>query len=315
MKRLLITFGCSWTYGVGVGYESGMSKSQYEEVAWNPELCNNYSFRTLLCRKFGLENKNLSFGASSNQAQFRQAKLFFSSHEFEELQRQFDQIVVLWAITSTARNELYILETKKIENIFYAVDPRPFCKSIVNYTYDHAHEVDLLAVEMHHWNVFFKNLKIANLWVDTFNHHDYEFPESKNEIFRQNYVKSRGPNWPSWEEYKSGNTNIAADICEEINNATRWPFRNQPIKNLIFESKNPRDLLSLLAIKHGLKTPDKKMHFSTWDIDSNRVEYLIDCGILNPISQHPTIKGHESIAEILTGPLETLLQTHNNTKV
>jgi hypothetical protein len=308
MKRLLITFGCSWTWGLGAGYKSGMSDSEYREMAWNAESCDPYSFRTLLCRQFGLENKNLSFCGSSNQAQFRQAKLFFSSQEFTELQKQFDQIFVLWGITSTARNEFYNLETKKIKKCFYTDDSWPFCKYILKYVYDHEHEVDLLATEIHHWNLFFKNLKISNLWFDTFNHHDYVFPATKIEIFKQDYEKFRAPDWPSWEEYRSGHTEIAPNIWEKINDTKHWQFRNEPIKNLIFESKNPRDLLSLLSTKHGLKMPDRKMHYSNWNVDSNRVKFLVDCDILNPISQHPTIQGHESIAELLTAPLETLLK-------
>lgn len=308
MKRLLITLGCSWTYGVGVGYTEGMSAEEYKSLAWNTDLCDQYSFRGLLCQKFGLENKNFSLGGSSNQAQFRRAKVFFSSEEFKKIKKEYDQILVLWGITSTARNELYNLQTNKLENFFYTTTDWPLGKAILKYTYNHDHEVDLLNTEINHWNMFFDSLGISNLWFDTFNHHDYRFPLIKIEGFRQQYESCRGPEWPTWEQFRSGNFEVRQDILEEINDVARWQFCNPPIKNLIFENKNPRDLLSLLCIKQGFDdVVDNKTHYSDWANDSNRIDFLLKCKILNPISKHPTKKGHQEIAELLSEPLQVIL--------
>lgn len=307
MKRLLITFGCSWTLGVGVGYNKGMSESEYKSIAWKPDICDQYSFRGLLCQKFGLENKNFSSGGSSNQKQFRLAKIFFSSEEFEKIKKDYDKILVLWGITSTARNELYNLETNELENFFYKDRNRPIAKAIVTYSYSHDNEVDLLNTEINHWNTFFNSLGISNLWFDTFNHHNYKFPLTKIESYKQKYKIYQGPDWPTWEQFRSGNFEIKQEILEEINKISPWQFCNPPINNLIFENKNPRDLLSLLCIEYGFGDFDNKVHYATWHNDSNRIDFLVQQKILNPISKHPTKQGHEKIAEILTKPLQDIL--------
>ena len=179
MKRLLITFGCSWTFGVGVNYTQGISLDQFKNSAWDEVNCSCLSFRGLLSKKYNLVNRNWACGGSSNQLQFRLAKLFFSSDEFKELQKTFDQILVLWGITSTARNEMFSIDDGKLINFFYSHKSN-LAKMLVNYSYSHDNEVDQLSMEMRHWNTFFKNLNINNLWFDTFNHHHYH---SENLIF------------------------------------------------------------------------------------------------------------------------------------
>ena len=255
MKRLLITFGCSWTYGVGASYTQGMSQDEYKETAWDIEKCEQLSFRGLLSKKYGFLNKNFASGGSSNQRQFRLAKEFFSSLEFEQLKSEFNKIIVLWGITSTARNEMWSLELDKLSNFFYHSQQTKLAKSLLKFCYNHDHEVRQLSTEMRHWNIFFKNLNIDNLWFDTFNHHDYE----------------------------------------------------PTVENLIFEDKSPRDLLSTLVMAHGLKNPDNRYHHSLWTVDSNRVEYLVNNGILNPFSHHPTQQGHEQLADMLSSSLESIL--------
>lgn len=306
MKTLLVTFGCSWTYGVGAGYEAGMSKDQYKDMAWDDSTCETLSFRALICNKYGLENKNFSFAGSSNQAQFRRAKIFFSSKEFEQLSCEHNRIIVLWGITSTARNELFNLDTMSLENHFYS-DEWPLCRAIVKFSYDHDNEVDLLSTEMHHWNTFFQKFNITNLWFDTFNHHNYEFPQSRMTQFKQDYERFRGNSWPTWEQYHTGQHNTDPEIMAEINDVQRWKFKNQPIQNLINHNQNPRDLMSMLAIKNGFDNFDNKIHTSEWKIDSNCVQFLVDAGLLNPISQHPTRIGHQQLAEILGPCVESVL--------
>lgn len=304
MAKVLVTFGCSWTYGVGAGYTKGMTPSQYKSMAWGPE-CNQYSFRTILSKNLGCINVNHSFGGSSNQAQFRRAKIFFSSSQFQDLHHTHDGVVVLWGITATSRNELWDAQTRELRSVFYNSSDWPFCKQILKYHYDHAHEVDQLCLEMHHWNAFFSSIGIQNLWFDTFNHHDYYFPNSRT--FAEDYERNRGPDWPTWDEYKSGYFSVPATIRAEIDDVARWQFRNPRIANLLFDDQKPRDILSLLAIKNGLIECDTHMHQSNWFIDSNRVKHLVEKGLLNPISCHPTRDGHEQIADLLTNPVKTLL--------
>jgi hypothetical protein len=73
----------------------------------------------------------------------------------------------------------------------------------------------------------------------------------------------------------------------------------------MFDTDNPRDLMSGLAIDHGMINLDNVYHRSYWfgksnKQDSNRVDFLISKGLLNPISFHPTISAHKKIADRMT---------------
>jgi hypothetical protein len=292
---MLVTLGCSWTFGVGVGYTQNLGHAEYKSIAWDSDLCNTLSFRGILSTKYNLVNKNLSSGGSSNQRQFRLAKIFFSSDEFKQIQKEFDQITVLWGITSTARNELFSIEDGQLRNFFYSENSQ-LAKSLVKFSYDHQNEVNLLETEMIHWDNYFENLNIKNLWFDTFNHHDYW------ESYKPIYEANAGPNWPTWKNFCCQDfTNVGSEIINEIFDSNRWDFSlvGNSLPNLVLKNKNPRDLLSQLAINNGCTDIDNRYHTSDWDVDSNRVSYLVDRGILNPHSHHPTRIGHEQIANIL----------------
>jgi hypothetical protein len=287
MSTALITFGCSWTFGVGVGYEEGMKRPEYEKIAWEKSVCDQLSFRGLLSQKYNLVNVNFSIGGSSNQSQFRLAKIFFSSLEFKKMQKEFDQITVLWGITSTARNELFSIEKSQLVNFFYSRESQ-LAKSLIKFSYDHQNEVNLLEIEMNHWDIYFENLNVNNLWFDTFNHHNYQ------EIYKPSYEACAGPDWPTWEKFCCQEfTNVSSQVIDKIYDTLYL------LPNFILRNKNPRDLLSQLAINNGSTTIDNQFHSSDWMIDTDRVPYLVDRGILNPHSHHPTKIGHEQIANIL----------------
>jgi len=244
--------------GIGVGYTQGQSEEEFKKIAWDKNTNDTLSFRSLLSKKYNLINKNWSKGGSSNQQQIRLAKTFFSSEEFNTLKTEFDKIIVLWGITSTARNEMWSNELDRLVNFVYTDTNIDLVKSMAVMSYNHEHEVKQLTTELQHWNIFFKNLNISNLWFDTFNHHDYDFSNSSTE-------------------------------------------------NLIFKNKNPRDLLSMLAINNGSTNIDDQYHRSIWENDSNRVDFLVNQGILNPISKHPTQQGHAQIADMLAEHIEAIL--------
>ena len=70
---LLVSFGCSWTHGVGSAYEKGMTLDEYKLTSHHKETITPNSFRYILAEKFNLENVNFARGGSSNQTQFRGA--------------------------------------------------------------------------------------------------------------------------------------------------------------------------------------------------------------------------------------------------
>lgn len=299
--KLLITFGCSWTYGVSVNYVDGMSRSQYMSGAWNEDICNQYSFRGLLSARNNFTNINFAVGGSSNQTQFRLAEEFFSSLRFQQCQDQFDEIVVLWAITSVYRNEIFNNKKNARASFLYS-DNSFLSKTILTENFNHNEEIARLAFKIKFWNTFFKKFGIKNFWVDTFNHHDY-LNSFTDQI--EKYQRLSGGDWPSWEKFVIGNfENTKDSIVDEIMDTSRWNLSNYCFKDWdksFFGANDvPRDLLSKLAILNGCNDIDNNYHESDWVDDSNRIRVLVDKKILNPISYHPTKLGHEKIADMLS---------------
>lgn len=301
-KTLLITFGCSWTYGVGVGYSDNMSLSEYKKIAWNLDSCNQQSFRAIISKKYNLDNKNFSAGGSSNQKQFRLAKNFFSSKEFDQYKLDYNKIVVLWGITSTARNEMFDSQNQQLTN-FFLNEPIDIAKSLLNYVYDQEQEIWTLAQDMIHWNNYFKLLDIENFWFDTFNHHDYSKPSPGIYKLKEQYTSVAGKDWPSWEDYTNQKFSNNDTIKREILDSSRFDFASLvnpvAVDRIIFHNDPARDLMSKLAISTGLTIIDDAYHESDWKIDSERVSHLIKNKVLNPHSFHPTQLGHQMIADII----------------
>jgi predicted RNA-binding protein with PUA-like domain len=310
-KKLLITFGCSWVFGIGVGYQEGMSRAEYKDiVSWDPVICNEFSFRGLFSKNLNFDNLNFSQGGSGNQHQFRLAKDFFFSTTFQDLKEDYDDIVVLWGITSTARNELYQLKTGDYWDFFYALEEKdtspvkgqwPFPKDFVLYSYDHNNAVYELILEIRMFNSFFKNNNIKCIWFDIFNHHDYNsnikfgISRPKN---NQKFNELRQPDWPLFHEYINGTNNVSPEILKEINK-NFFRHSDAQLDNFLLYESNPRDLLSLMLISNNSYVEDTRYHFSDWIVDNNKVAIGVKEKLLNPFSNHPTVLGHQVIYKIL----------------
>jgi len=272
----LITFGCSWTYGRGVGYETGMSREEYLKTKDLPENCENYSYRGLLTKRWGCNNINYAIPASSNMRQFRHALEHFKS-------KPKKKTVVLWAITSIFRHEVWCnYKTKKgvpqgkgYSNILYQLvegnnnenlqkidqlsnerEPQNWenghvnVKEYMKYHFDVDNQMQVLCNQMNHWNLFFESLGIENYWVDTFNHHDYP--------------------------------------CE----IPRMLFNNQP----------KRDLLSMIVnnCNDDNQEQENLFYMPRFDINfSKSVSIAKKKGLINPHTFHPTKKSHAKIADMI----------------
>lgn len=173
---LLITLGCSWTYGVGVHYTPGMERKQYITQAWDSEICAKFSFRGLLAKQFGWDTLNFSHGGSSNQRQFRLLKEFLGSADAKQVKEKYKTIIVIHGITSTARNDMYFIREKQYINWSYGNQhPRESRVMLENF-YDHDAEVESLQNEMMFFNSYYDSVGFNNIWFDTFNHHAYKKP-------------------------------------------------------------------------------------------------------------------------------------------
>jgi hypothetical protein len=306
---MLLTFGCSWTYGVGVNWKSGMSKEEYKKDAWNNIITNRLSWRGLLCDKNSWYNNNFSRGGSSNQLQFRLAKQYFASEKWQNDRKKYKNVKVLWGITSTARYELWDSNEQELKSV--SLTDKSMMSKMAMFFYDHLNELRNLSLEIIFWNKFFRLLEIDNYWFDTFNHHDYkcEWPGLEKE-----YETFAGVDWPSWPDYYKGNFDGVPDhVKQELSDSSSWGFTcswNQTqIDRLIDKDTNPRDILSALAIQNDLPIDDRH-HTSSWRDDTIRISGLVKQGILNPISYHPTQIGHEKIAEWFEEKLPNFFKEH-----
>jgi hypothetical protein len=304
--KLLITLGCSWTHGVGVNYEPGMTKKEYLDGCRDLSCLNQYSFRALLSQEYNMYNVDLSLGGSSNQQQFRLAENFFSSPSFAEYQKEYSEIVVLWGITSIFRNEIYHNKIKDSKSYFYNNESL-LSKAIISDHFDSQYEMTLLYQKIIFWNKFFDLMGIKNLWFDTFNHHKYILmpPTYAMEAYKEN----AGPSWPSWEQFITGDlSGTDIETQEEILDKNRWIFYRYFYNvelNRIFKgpAPGPRDLLSQMAIQYGMSDMNDNYHLSAWVDDCDRIAYLTKLGLLNPHSNHPTKSGHRCIADMLSSAL------------
>jgi hypothetical protein len=255
-KSVLITFGCSWTAGIGVGYTHGMLSPEYKSIAQDNSINDEYSFRGLLAKKYNIENINFSRGGSSNQLQFRLLKNFVCSDHFKYLVDNHT-VIMLHGITSTARNELYINDKESLINFKYDdLAYHEWADIFVKHFYNHDNEVNRLQEDMLLFNQFYAATNVNNLWFDTFNHHNY----------------------------------------------------TNSIDNLIEQNSIGRDMLTSMALLNGFTEQDDSYHLSSWVVDSSRVRFLVEKGYLNPISKHPTKKGHEMIADIIDKELEKIIK-------
>jgi len=261
MKKLLVTFGCSWTWGAGcflppekdINDGRGFDEEDYENFRNNyaKKLVEIHSFRARLCKKHGYENRNFSGQGSSNQRNFRLAEKYFNTDDY----KNYDKVIVLWGITSTARGEFWYGDHPSIKkfkrnsykSIQYARTDVDLANFMRERHYNHDVEVERLGECIKHWDKYFKFIGVENHWFDTFNHHDY--PEVSD--------------------------------------------------NMIGKDDKKRDLLSKLCEQEGMTVRDDSYHFSIWREDCDRIEYLLDKQVVNQISHHPNQKGHQMIADIL----------------
>ena len=271
--NLLVTFGCSWTFGTRCWYdetnkesEDNMIKQKQQAVinkdkskliefrkikkANEKKYLDKLTFRALLAQRHDYNQINFASKASSNHTQMRRAQEFFNTDEW----KKYNKVIVLWGITSTARGEVWVKEIPKSKftieerkntvgefKSFLYTKNSEIAKIMRESHYDNESEVRRLATNMNHWNTYFKLLGVENYWFDTFNHHNYD------------------------------------------------------VTSMIFKNDKPRDLMSKLCMYEG----EDNYHHSSYRIDCKIPKLLIERGILNPHSLHPTVKGHVMIADML----------------
>jgi len=183
-KPLLITFGCSWTYGEGSGYVPGMSVEEYEKIQHDPDICWENGWRKKVVDYFDLDHINFGDYGSSNDRQFRLAKKFFTSTKFKNIWNENKNIIVLWGTTSINRYDFWIKEDRKYVKILlnnvekdlkkFGGDGDRFGLALKKYSYDEIVRLRELESDILFWNQYFKFWGIKNYWFDTFNPFNYK---------------------------------------------------------------------------------------------------------------------------------------------
>ena len=179
MPKKLFTFGCSWTYGIGAGYEPGMPEKEYNNIFDNLQLADEYSWRRYVKEHYQLENENFSLGGSSNDLQFRLASQHFMVANSDV---DYTGSICIWGITSIYRKEWYDVKNKCYNNVMFSNDPKHNPAIAREYVLNHLEptiEFKKLATKMQLWNAYFKSRGIINYWFDTFNSHNYGIPNDR----------------------------------------------------------------------------------------------------------------------------------------
>lgn len=180
---VLITLGCSWTFGEGSGYKEGMTLKQYEQIQHDENICWENGWRKPVVEHFGFDHINIAEGGSSNDRQFRLAKQFFVSKKFTELYQSNKRIIVVWGTTSLNRYDMWLKENNRYEKLFlqnidtdmirFGGPMEHLSFAIDRYSYYEPARVKELELEFLFWNRYFKLLGIKNFWFDTFSSYKY----------------------------------------------------------------------------------------------------------------------------------------------
>jgi len=293
----LITFGDSWTYGSGIKYVPGMSHKEYDDIFLDND---GAIWRTLLSEKLDCGHTNFAYSGSSNQAQFRLLREFFNENQH----KQHSDLVIFFGITSVYRTQIWDNSLGRLNDFLFTgpKDKRAtqrikkiWLKNTFNYFWE-SHE---LKNNILHWNILFDYLGVKIYWFDTFNHIPYYGYTISELLAEDRYNRYKGSEWPPYhyitDLYLNG---IRPEILQEMSDLLGIDFLNMVIENFIDFKQNGRDQLTLLTRLNQIEFFQDNSHLSDFTRhDGPLLTPLVDKGLLNPYSYHPTATAHNQIAE------------------
>lgn len=118
--------------------------------------------------------------------------------------------------------------------------------------------------------------------------------------------------WPTYDSLTSGDTHLVpADILAQIERTfgPRLPGSLLDIENLIDNHTAPRDLLSWLLHSQQVDVPESAeiYHQGDWQIEHESMQRLVEAGMLNPHTFHPTQAAHEILSDFFADRLKEVL--------
>lgn len=262
----LITFGCSWTYGLGSGYKPGMTQDQYDDVSFNPKICYENSWRKFVCDELNFENINFSLPTSSNDAQFMLAERFFSSDYFKDI-KDTKPIHVLWGITDLARKTIWSNISKSYITLFpnYSLSADETDDILQKLYYKNSFNDDIEREQLQHkivfWDYFFEQLNVNNFWFDSFSSNNYSI-EIKTLI-----------------DYQDEDRDLLYFLCMENSYTSSKEF-----------------------VESFLNKNDSR-HTSFGVRDNHKIEFLLRQHLINPYTLHPVKVANQQIAKFFIDSL------------
>lgn len=307
-------FGCSWTYGRFInlsGHPENPPKDYNEQ-----EQADMHSYRALVANHFSAKHTNFSIGGSSNGRQLRLAAQHFigphsySSRILKKLAMQYNSVrdpswPTIDELAKKPQLPLHILDelltVHKIDD-FEFLRPDGRIPVVLWFITSTARKEFYSSVngawENHMLGDGSSQSPVARLYLSDCYDHAKE-------------LEQLGQQMQLWNSFfaSQGIQNFWIDTF----NHHEYPVK---VDNQLSFDTEFSDLMSNLCIITGYTPTHDQYHYSEWTVDDNRSKHLVDLGLLNKISLHPTQQGHKMIAEKLLIPrLESMLGKNTCNKI
>ena len=283
-----MTLGCSWTWGVGAAYQPGMSEAEYKKIAWD-EVGEQYTFRNILSNQYNCQNINLAAPGSSNQKQMRLAAEYFL-YDSDNAQQYNAVRSPNWPeFTTVEALPKHILEECQQHQL---IDFVPKIKpDYVIWALTSVARNEIWDETTGRYHEFFYHYKdrFSKFWLKNIYNLDQQVQQLSHQVML-------------WNNYFKQN-NIKVIWVDTFNIHKYFP---NTISGLI----RPNDLMAGMIAQYSQnEIADDTYHSSNWsDADSKRIRLAKHLRLVNPISFHPTAKGHTAIANFLAPYFEKLLE-------
>ena len=177
----LLTFGDSWSYGIGAGYQDSWTPEYYHKHKSNKAVADKYAFRTILAKELDAEeNKDFSRPGGANDTQFRRFYTnYYKQGRIDDISYEFEpEDVILWGITSLYRMEF--LESDLNATRVYTVprEGNTFTELYAAEYFDLNYQRFKCLYDMKHVERLCKDIGCKIIWYNFFN--DHHFPDMEN---------------------------------------------------------------------------------------------------------------------------------------
>ena len=310
--RLFIFLGCSWVYGKFINWELNAKNTPDVDPLFEAEQARLHSFRSLLVNHYDVDHVSFAEGGSSNERQFRFASEFFlqthNNSDFARTQKQYNLVRASdWPDLNTIEDFKLLSEPQLDECALKNVNVPDWLERISRYKdvtvfwfITSTHRREMYNGDVTEYDNFFlsdmKNPVVrARLMTELIVKQGYySVDEELKKLAAQKQL------WNSY--FKSCNIR---NLWFDTFNHYDWPVT---VDNQFDFGTEYTDIMSnmYVAIKH--EKPKKNLfHFSIWEADEERSQLLVETGHLNPVTLHPTVKGHKLISDLMISRLDYYL--------